>query len=116
MKPRIELALDEKPRQRDTPTTAPGATPRPGEAMAVALVESKPTIPTNRRRHDEPLAAAVQGALQMLELSRHIMLANSNEPRKVPRGHWAVEQRGADALPHGSLPSLVNDVLHGVSR
>jgi hypothetical protein len=84
--------------------------------MALALIESKTTISTNRRLDDEPLTAAVQGALQMLELFGHIVLANSDDPRKVPRGHRAVEQSGADALPHGSLPGLVNDVLHGVSR
>jgi hypothetical protein len=84
--------------------------------MAVAVAESKSAASTDGRRDDEPLTAAVQGALKMLELFGHVVLANSDELREVSRGQGTVEQSGADGLPHGSLPSLINDGLHEASR
>jgi hypothetical protein len=84
--------------------------------MAVTLAESKPAVSANRRHHDQPLPTAVQGSLQMLELFGHVVLGDPHETRKIPRGCRAVEQSGANALPYGSLSTLIHDVLHGVSR
>lgn len=84
--------------------------------MAVALTESKPAVSADRRHHDEPLTTTVQGSLQMLELFGHVVLGDPHKRRKIPRRCRTVEQSGANALPYGSLSTLIHDALHGVLR
>ena len=84
-----------------------GTTPGSGEPVAVPVAKGESTSSTDARLHDESLTIAADRSLQVLELSGHIMLSDSDKPREIPGGRWSLEQHGADSLPHGSLSAVI---------